>query len=82
MINVILQAVYAIGLRSVIHTWVLRMKGPVYVSMFKPLGMVIAIFLGVTILGDILHIGRYNSFVYFIIYVEQKRTNITTKIYF
>ena len=50
---------FAIGLKSTIHTWVLRMKGPVYVSMFKPLGMVIAIFMGVTLLGDVLHLGRY-----------------------
>ncbi|XP_048318132.1 WAT1-related protein At5g40240 isoform X2 [Ziziphus jujuba] len=57
LIAIVYSAVYAVALRNVIHTYVLRKKGPVYVSMFKPLGMVIAVFLGVTILGDILHLG-------------------------
>ncbi|CAL0324678.1 unnamed protein product [Lupinus luteus] len=39
-------------------TWVLRIKGPVYVAMFKPLSIVIAVTLGVIFLGDTLHLGR------------------------
>lgn len=79
---------YAVALRNVIHTYVLRKKGPVYVSMFKPLGMVIAVFLGVTILGDILHLGRYNSFVYFILKTgssmlnKRELANIITTIFY
>ncbi|XP_059658546.1 WAT1-related protein At3g28050-like [Cornus florida] len=52
-----LLAIAVVALRSVAQTWVLRKKGPVFVTMFKPLGMVIAVIMGVTFLGDILHIG-------------------------
>ena len=37
------------------------MKGPVYVAMFKPLSIAIAVALGVMFLGDTLHVGRYVS---------------------
>ncbi|GKU96956.1 hypothetical protein SLEP1_g10137 [Rubroshorea leprosula] len=40
-----------------IHTWCLRKKGPVYVVMFKPLGIAIAVVMTVTFLGEILHLG-------------------------
>ncbi|XP_059656019.1 WAT1-related protein At5g40240-like isoform X2 [Cornus florida] len=51
------SAIAVIAFRSVAHTWALRKKGPVFVTMFKPLGMVIAVVMGVTFLGDTLHIG-------------------------
>ena len=31
--------------------------------MFKPLGIVIAVVMGVTYLGDTLYLGRYNSYI-------------------
>ncbi|KAJ0095863.1 hypothetical protein Patl1_16201 [Pistacia atlantica] len=51
------SAAFALSLRSVLHTWALKKKGPVYVSMFKPLGMVIAIVSGVAFLGDTIYLG-------------------------
>ncbi|XP_044491441.1 WAT1-related protein At3g28050-like isoform X2 [Mangifera indica] len=51
------SAAFAVSLRSALHTWAIKKKGPVYVSMFKPLGMVIAIVSGVTLLGDTLYLG-------------------------
>ncbi|RDY11922.1 WAT1-related protein [Mucuna pruriens] len=42
---------------NAVHTWVLRIKGPVYVAMFKPLSIAIAVALGVMFLGDTLHLG-------------------------
>lgn len=54
-----LQAVFAVSLRSIVHTWACHKKGPVYTSMFKPIGMVIAVFMGVSFLGDTLYLGRY-----------------------
>ncbi|CAH2080011.1 unnamed protein product [Thlaspi arvense] len=42
---------------SVIHTWGLHLKGPVYISLFKPLSIVIAVAMGAIFLGDALHIG-------------------------
>lgn len=35
------------------------MKGPVYVAMFKPLAIIIAVTMGVALLGDSLYLGRY-----------------------
>lgn len=35
------------------------MKGPVYVTMFKPLSIAIAVVMGVTFLGDTLYLGRF-----------------------
>ncbi|KAL0554893.1 hypothetical protein IC582_008823 [Cucumis melo] len=40
-----------------IHTWGLNVKGPVYVSSFRPLSIVIAAAMGAILLGDDLHLG-------------------------
>ncbi|KAF8399293.1 hypothetical protein HHK36_015158 [Tetracentron sinense] len=42
---------------TTIHIWGLRLKGPVYVAMFKPFTIVIAVVMGVMFLGDTLHLG-------------------------
>lgn len=42
----------------VVPTWVVRLKGPVYVAMFNPLSIVIATAMGVMFLGDTLYLGR------------------------
>uniref|UniRef100_M4E9Z2 EamA domain-containing protein n=1 Tax=Brassica campestris TaxID=3711 RepID=M4E9Z2_BRACM len=42
---------------TVIHTWGLHMKGPVYISLFKPLSIVIAVVMAAIFLGDALHLG-------------------------
>ncbi|KAH9709088.1 WAT1-related protein [Citrus sinensis] len=53
------SAIFAVSVRSVLHTWALRKKGPVYVSMFKPLGMVVALVFGIAFLGDTLYLGSF-----------------------
>uniref|UniRef100_M4EI35 EamA domain-containing protein n=1 Tax=Brassica campestris TaxID=3711 RepID=M4EI35_BRACM len=45
------------SLGSVIHTWGLHLKGPVYISLFKPLSIVIAVAMGSIFLGDALYLG-------------------------
>jgi len=35
-------------------------KGPLYVAMFKPIGIVFAAIMGISFLGDSLYLGRYN----------------------
>lgn len=45
-------------MRSVVTVWACRKKGPVYVAMFNPLGMVIALDMGVVFLGDSIYLGR------------------------
>ncbi|KAK3223274.1 hypothetical protein Dsin_010299 [Dipteronia sinensis] len=51
------SAVFAVAVRSLVHTWSCHKKGPVYTCMFKPLGIVIAIAMGVTFLRDTLYLG-------------------------
>ncbi|KAK4841983.1 hypothetical protein QYF36_013705 [Acer negundo] len=51
------SAVFAVAVRSLVHTWACHKKGPVYTCMFKPLGIVIAIAMGVTFLRDTLYLG-------------------------
>ncbi|OAY61548.1 WAT1-related protein At5g40210 [Manihot esculenta] len=57
LIAIVCSAVFAVSLRSVVHTWACGKKGPVYTAMFKPLGMIIATLLGVSFLGDTLYLG-------------------------
>lgn len=42
---------------AAIHTWGLNLKGPVYVSSFRPLSIAIAAAMGALLLGDDLHLG-------------------------
>lgn len=49
------MSVFRIG----VHVWCLHKKGPVYVAMFKPLGIAIAVAMVVIFLGDTLYLGRY-----------------------
>ncbi|KAF2325345.1 hypothetical protein GH714_026854 [Hevea brasiliensis] len=51
------SAAFAVSLRSIVHTWACHKKGPVYTSMFKPIGMVIAVLMGVSFLDDTLYLG-------------------------
>ncbi|ONI19456.1 hypothetical protein PRUPE_3G280700 [Prunus persica] len=53
----IVQGLFGSFLNNTVHTWALRLKGPVYVTMFKPLSMAIAVAMGVIFLGDTLHLG-------------------------
>ncbi|MFQ6664242.1 hypothetical protein Gotur_031417 [Gossypium turneri] len=53
----VLQAVFGSLYRISIHTWCLEKKGPVYVSMFKPLGIAVAVALTVIFLGESLFLG-------------------------
>lgn len=54
---IVCTAIFGSLYRIAIHTWCLQKKGPVYVSMFKPLGIAIAVILTVTFLGDTLYLG-------------------------
>ncbi|CAI0455883.1 unnamed protein product [Linum tenue] len=59
--NVALASVICSGfgscLNNSVHTWALRIKGPVFVAMFKPLSIAIAVAMGVMFLGDTLYLG-------------------------
>ncbi|KAJ4960125.1 hypothetical protein NE237_020035 [Protea cynaroides] len=57
LIAILYSAIVGGVLASGVLTWCLRMRGPIYVAMYKPLGIVIAVVMGVIFLGDVLHIG-------------------------
>lgn len=47
-----------VSLRNIILTWLVHNMGPVFVTMFKPLGIVIALVMGIAFLGDTPYLGR------------------------
>ncbi|XP_037494390.1 WAT1-related protein At5g40240 isoform X2 [Jatropha curcas] len=57
LLSILYSAVFGSVVTSCIVTWCIQKKGPVFVAMFKPLGIAIAAFLGVIFLGDTLHVG-------------------------
>ncbi|GMY13437.1 WAT1-related protein At5g40230-like isoform X2 [Fagus crenata] len=57
LVAIIYSGFFGTSFNSVIHTWGLHLKGPVYVSIFKPLSIVIAGAMGVVFLGDALYLG-------------------------
>ncbi|CAN7136562.1 unnamed protein product [Brassica rapa subsp. narinosa] len=57
LVAVIYSGFFDTSLGSVIHTWGLHLKGPVYVSLFKPLSIAIAVAMASIFLGDALHLG-------------------------
>uniref|UniRef100_A0A5B6ZRN0 WAT1-related protein n=1 Tax=Davidia involucrata TaxID=16924 RepID=A0A5B6ZRN0_DAVIN len=57
LLTIAYSAIFVIAFRNIVYSWALHKKGPVFVTMVKPLGMVIAIVLGVTFLGDTLYLG-------------------------
>ncbi|KAJ0441922.1 putative EamA domain-containing protein [Helianthus annuus] len=56
-LDVILATILYVGflfgfVNVLVQFWVLRLKGPLYVAMFKPLTIIIAMIMGVLFLGD------------------------------
>jgi len=52
-----MQGFFSTGLSCLVHTWGLHIKGPVYISLFKPLSIAIAASFSAIFLGDALHFG-------------------------
>ncbi|XP_020206872.1 WAT1-related protein At5g40230 [Cajanus cajan] len=57
LIAIGLSAIFVLSFGSVIATWTIGKKGPVFVAMFTPLTILFAVILGITFLGDSLYIG-------------------------
>lgn len=55
--SILCSGIFGSCLNNAVHTWTLRLKGPVYVAMFKPLSIAIAVAMGVMFLGDTLFLG-------------------------
>ncbi|ONI08417.1 hypothetical protein PRUPE_5G177200 [Prunus persica] len=57
LISIVYSAIFGSVITFSTLTWCIQKKGPVYVAMFKPLGIAIAALMGAIFLGDTLHIG-------------------------
>ncbi|KAE9454055.1 hypothetical protein C3L33_14022, partial [Rhododendron williamsianum] len=57
LVTIVYAAIFMVSLRNIVLTWLVRNKGPVFVTMFKPLGIVIALVMGIAFLGDTLYLG-------------------------
>ncbi|KAL6960638.1 hypothetical protein U1Q18_038402 [Sarracenia purpurea var. burkii] len=57
LIAILYAGVVGSSFGTVAHTWNLRVKGPVYVTLFRPLSIVIAAIMGVIFLGNALYLG-------------------------
>nr|GLL18663.1 WAT1-related protein At3g28050-like [Ipomoea trifida] len=57
LVSILCSGIFGSFVNNTIHTWALRVKGPVYVAMFKPLSIAIAVAMGVILLGDTLYLG-------------------------
>ncbi|PSS30401.1 WAT1-related protein [Actinidia chinensis var. chinensis] len=55
--SILCSGIFGSFLNNAVHTWVVRIRGPVYVAMFKPLSIVIAVAMGIILLGDTLYLG-------------------------
>ncbi|KAG2307715.1 hypothetical protein Bca52824_027463 [Brassica carinata] len=54
---IVYSGVFASLFSVLTHTWGLHLKGPVYVSLFRPLSIAIAVAMGAIFLSDALHLG-------------------------
>ncbi|OIT20527.1 PREDICTED: WAT1-related protein At3g28050-like [Nicotiana attenuata] len=57
LITICYSGILMVGVRSVVQTWAVKKKGPVFVAMFMPLGMVVAVLMGVAFLHDDVYTG-------------------------
>ncbi|KFK33719.1 hypothetical protein AALP_AA5G051100 [Arabis alpina] len=57
LVSIVCSGLFGSCINNTIHTWALRIKGPLFVSMFKPLSIAIAVAMGVIFLRDSLYIG-------------------------
>jgi hypothetical protein len=61
-----MQGVFGSAFQVGVSTWCLHKTGPVFVAMFKPLGIVIAAAVSIICLRDTLYLGRYIFFFLFL----------------
>ncbi|GMI98174.1 Usually multiple acids move in and out Transporters 40 [Hibiscus trionum] len=57
VVAVVYTGLFAHSFSAVVHTWGVRLKGPVFVAIFKPTSIVIAAAMGAIFLGEALYLG-------------------------
>ncbi|KAH7570244.1 hypothetical protein JRO89_XS05G0075300 [Xanthoceras sorbifolium] len=64
LLLIVVTAIFGSIIRTSVHVVCSRMKGPFYVAMFKPFGIVFATIFGVSFFTNALHYGRTANFTY------------------
>ncbi|KAH9709095.1 WAT1-related protein [Citrus sinensis] len=59
LVAVLYSAVFGSAFQVGVCTWCLHRTGPVFVAMFKPLGIVISAVVGTIFLGETVYLGRF-----------------------
>ncbi|XP_039063599.1 WAT1-related protein At5g40240-like [Hibiscus syriacus] len=57
VVAVLYSGLFGFSFSSCVHTWGVRLKGPVFVAIFKPTSIVIAAVMSAIFLGEALHLG-------------------------
>ncbi|KAL5194501.1 WAT1-related protein [Glycine soja] len=57
LIAIALQAIFGVSLQIIVHIWVMSKKGPLYVAMFKPIGIIFAVIMGIGFLSGSIYLG-------------------------
>ncbi|KAK7339424.1 hypothetical protein VNO77_20089 [Canavalia gladiata] len=57
LVAILYSAFFSAFFNTLVHTWGIHLKGPVYVSIFKPLSIAIAACMSVIFLGEALYLG-------------------------
>ncbi|KAK6267393.1 hypothetical protein QUC31_018230 [Theobroma cacao] len=55
--SILYSGLFSLNFSCGVHSWGVRLKGPVYVAIFKPLSIVIAAIMSAFFLGDALYLG-------------------------
>ncbi|CAL5198284.1 unnamed protein product [Lathyrus oleraceus] len=82
LISIIYSAVFGSVVTFSVLTWCIDRKGPVFVSMFKPVGIAIAAFMSAAFLGETLHVGSIMGAVviaigiYTVMWAQSKEGNV------
>jgi len=71
------QGVVASGMAFCIMTWCIRQKGPLFVTVFSPLLLIIVAIMSSIILDEKLHLGRFESYNYTV----SKLLNVKISVY-
>lgn len=53
-----MQGIVGWGATFVVMTWCIKLRGPLFVSMFNPVVLVVCAVLGWAFLGDKIHLGE------------------------
>ncbi|EXC31602.1 hypothetical protein L484_008398 [Morus notabilis] len=57
LVTIVLSGVFGPSFNTLVHTWGVHLKGPLYIAIFKPFSIAIAAAFGVIFLGDALFLG-------------------------